>query len=98
MDIKPKCNSRRSKKKKIEEINITDTQFNSQLPVAQLHWIIADSKETITVEAVQEGIKIYENPIGILTNNPTFDKQMFTLSKYRNLSAKKQKKTHLQKE
>ena len=41
-------------KKKIEEINITDTQFNSQLPVAQLHWIIADSKETITVEAVQE--------------------------------------------
>jgi len=80
-------------KKKIEEINITDTQFNSQLPVAQLHWIIADSKETITVEAVQEGIKIYENPIGILTNNPTFDKQMFTLSKYRNLSAKSKENT-----
>ena len=80
-------------KKQIENINITDTQFNSQLPAAQLHWIIADSKEAITVEAVQEGIKIYENPVGILTNNPTFDKQMFTLSKYRSLSAKSKENT-----
>ena len=45
------------------------------------------------VEAVKEGIKIYENPVGILTNNPTFDKQMFTLSKYRNLSAKSKENT-----
>ena len=80
-------------KKQLEEINITDTQFNSQLPVAQLHWIIADSQEAITVEAVKEGIRIYDNPVGILTNNPTFDKQMFALSKYRNLSARNKENT-----
>ena len=80
-------------KKQIENINITDTQFNSQLPAAQLHWIIADSKEAITVEAVQEGIKIYDNPVGVLTNNPPFDKQMFNLNNYMHLSNKSPENT-----
>lgn len=58
------------------------------MPVAQLHWIISDSEETITVESVKEGIKIYENPVGVLTNNPPFDMQMFALNNYMNLSTK----------
>ena len=50
---------------------------NENLPLAKLHWIISDSEESITVESVAEGVKIYENPIGVLTNNPSLDKQMF---------------------
>ena len=72
----------------IEKINILNVSFSNDLPVAELHWIIADSKEAITVEAVEEGIKIYENSVGVLTNNPPFDKQMFALNNYMNLSAK----------
>lgn len=72
----------------IEKINILNVSFSNDLPVAELHWIIADSKETITVEAVEEGIKIYENPVGVLTNNPPFDKQMFALNNYMYLSPK----------
>ncbi len=33
-----------------------------------------------------EGLKIYENPVGILTNNPTFDMQMFNLNNYMHLT------------
>ena len=61
---------------------------NENLPLAKLHWIISDSEESITVESVAEGVKIYENPIGVLTNNPSFDKQIFGLNNYMSLSNK----------
>ena len=80
-------------KKLIEKINFLDEPFSTNLPLAQLHWIISDRIESITVEAVKDGIKIYENPVGVLTNNPTFDKQMFELNNYMNLSTKSPKNT-----
>lgn len=63
------------------------------LPAAQLHWIIADEEEAITVESVADGLKIYDNPVGVLTNNPPFDMQMFNLNNYRNLSEKNPQNT-----
>lgn len=72
----------------LAKINITNRPFNEKFPLAQLHWIIADSVETVTVESVQEGLKIYDNPVGVLTNNPPFDEQMFALKNYMHLSAK----------
>ena len=83
-----KCATVQEARKLIEKINLLNIPFNEQLPVAQLHWIISDSEESITVESVKEGIKIYENPVGVLTNNPPFDKQMFNLNNYMHLSAK----------
>lgn len=72
----------------LEKINLTNTPFSDVLPVAELHWIIADSNEVLTVESVKEGIRIYDNPAGVLTNNPPFDMQMFELNNYMNLSPK----------
>ena len=86
--ILSQCATVQEARKFVEKINLLNTPFNEQLPVAQLHWIISDSEESITVEAVKEGIKIYENPVGVLTNNPPFDKQMFNLNNYMHLSAK----------
>lgn len=82
------CSTVKEARKLVEKTNIIKEQFNDKLPVAQLHWIISDSEESITVESVKEGIKIYDNPVGVLTNNPPFDKQMFALNNYRNLSTK----------
>ena len=67
-------------------INITDTVFSNKYPLAQLHWMISDRERSITLEAVKEGIKIYDNPLGVLTNNPPFDMQLFNLNNYRHLS------------
>ena len=74
-------------------MNMLNVQFNDKLPLAELHWIISDSKESITVESVLEGIKVYDNPVGVLTNNPTFDKQLFSLNNYRGLSPKSPENT-----
>ena len=67
-------------------MNFLNLPFSEDLPLAELHWLISDDKESITVESVKEGIKIYENKVGVLTNNPTFDKQMFALNNYMYLS------------
>ena len=91
--ILSQCATTKEAKKLIEKINLLKEPFSEQLPLAQLHWIIADEKEAITVEAVKEGIKIYENEVGVLTNNPPFDKQLFELNNYMNLSNKSPKNT-----
>ena len=91
--ILSRCSTTKEAQKLIEKINLINTPFNGQLPLAQLHWIIADAEESITVEAVKDGIKIYDNPVGVLTNNPPFDKQLFELNKYMKLSNKSPKNT-----
>lgn len=91
--ILSQCVTVKEAKMLIEKINILNISFNAQLPLAQLHWIIADAESSITVEAVEEGIKVYDNPVGVLTNNPTFDKQLFALNNYINLSNKSPRNT-----
>ena len=86
--ILSRCATVKEARELIGKINLLNVPFNDKLPLAQLHWIISDSEESITIESVKEGIKVYENPVGVLTNNPPFDKQMLALNNYMNLSAK----------
>lgn len=69
-------------------MNLTNTPYSEQFPVAQLHWIIADKTGAITVEAMEDGMHVYENKVGVLTNNPPFNIQMFLLNQYMGLSPK----------
>lgn len=85
------CASVKEARVLLNNINLTDVSFNEKLPLAQLHWLLSDREESITVESVKEGIKVYDNPVGVLTNNPPFDMQMFALNNYRNLSPRMQK-------
>lgn len=82
-----RCGTVSEARARLENINITNIPFSDKLPCAQLHWIIADKNEAITVESVREGIRVYDNPAGVLTNNPPFDEQMFNLNNYMHLSA-----------
>ena len=75
----------------LRKISLVNTPFSKELPLAQLHWIIADQEEAITVESVKEGLKIYDNPAGVMTNNPPFDEQMLQLNNYMHLSPKSPK-------
>ncbi len=87
------CSSVKEVKKLLEKINITNEAFSEELPLAQLHWIISDKEDCITLESVKEGLKIYDNTVGVLTNNPTFDKQLFNLNNYSGLSPKNKENT-----
>lgn len=70
----------------LQKLNIVNIPFSEKYPLSPLHWIIADKSGSITVESVADGLKIYDNPIGILTNNPPFDYHMHHLAEYLNLT------------
>lgn len=77
--------------KLMKNINITNTPYSDKYPIGQLHWIVADHNKSITIESTSEGIRVYDNPVGVLTNNPPFDKQMENLNNYKYLSTKNSK-------
>lgn len=80
------CSSVKEARTLLDKLNIVNTPFCKELPVAQLHWIIADRNEAVTVESIADGLRIYDNPVGVLTNNPPFDIQMWNLNNYMSLS------------
>ena len=88
-----KCANINEAKSLLASINLTDTPFSEKLPTAQLHWIIADENGCITVESMADGLHIYDNPVGVLTNNPPFETQMFLLNNYMSLSPKQPQNT-----
>lgn len=77
----------------LERMNLFNEPFHPSLPLAQLHWLIADKTGCITVEATHDGLHIYDNPTGVLTNNPPFPMQLFNLNNYMALSAKSPENT-----
>ena len=74
-------------------LNLIDTPFMENLPLAQLHWLIADKTACITVESVKDGLKVYDNPVGVLTNNPPFPYQLFQLNNYMHLAVDNRENT-----
>lgn len=72
----------------LEDINLVNVDFSEEMPLSPLHWIISDKECSITVEPMEGGLRIFDNPVGVLTNNPPFDYQMFNLNRYMGLSPK----------
>ena len=76
--ILTQCASVKEAREKLSKLRLTGTAFSKQLPTAQLHWMIAD----------KDGLHVYDNPVGVLTNNPPFPSQMFALNNYAGVSRK----------
>ncbi len=81
-----KYSSVREIKEVISKINIVNIPFSENMPNAPLHWMISDSHESIVVEPMLDGLKVYDNKIGVLTNNPPFYYHELNLNNYMNLS------------
>lgn len=82
------CSTVQDARELLGRVNLINVPFSESLPLAQLHWMIADADGAITVEATKSGLHVYDNPVGVLTNNPPFNEQMFQLNNYMYLSAK----------
>ncbi len=80
------CDTVQDARRLLARINVVNIGFSEKYPPSPLHWIISDREESITVESLKDGLKIYDNPVGILTNNPPFDYQMFYLNNFRYVS------------
>ncbi len=68
------------------KINLVNIDFSEQLPLSPLHWMISDKKCSIAVEPLCDGLKIYDDPFEVLTNNPPFEFHQTNVSHYMGLS------------
>ncbi len=80
-----KCRSVFEARKLLEEVRIVDIPFSDKLRNSPLHFIISDKSSSITVEPMKDGLHVYDNPEGILTNNPPFPYQLENLERYEDL-------------
>lgn len=74
-------------KEDVSRMNLIEINFKEDIPVSQLHFMISDSEESMVLEQTEEGFKYYDNPIGVMTNNPPFSFQLTYISNYLNLTA-----------
>ncbi len=80
------CSNLSEVKELLGRLNLVEEHFSSDLPLSPLHWIISDRDASVTVESVKDGLKVYDNPVGVLTNNPEFAYHMTYLNNYMSLS------------
>lgn len=81
------CSNICEAKKFLSNVNITNQAFSEEFAPTPLHWMISDRNRSITLEATTEGLRIHENTVGVLTNNPSFDYHLYNLSSYMQVSA-----------
>lgn len=56
-------------------------------PVPALHWLVSDRFGCFVIEPVEGGLRLYDDPAGVLANEPPFPFQMQNLHAYRHLTA-----------
>ena len=81
------CSSVQEALEKISSMHLWSQSFRKALPLSPLPWILADKESAVTLEPLADGLKISENPIGILANNPPFEFHMLNLTQYLNLTS-----------
>lgn len=84
--ILAQCKNLSEARERLKNLNLCNVPFSEAFPLSPLHWILADRSGAITVESMADGLRIYENPVGVLTNNPPFDYHMNHLCDYLNLT------------
>ena len=74
-------------KRLLAGVRVCDTAFSGDFPPTRLHWMVADATASIVVEMVAQGLRIYNNPIHAMTNEPTFDRQLAHWEGFAHLTA-----------
>lgn len=71
----------------LTRLNILNEPFSADFPLSPLHWMISDKSRSLVVEPMADGIRVYDNPVEVMTNEPPFDYHLYNLSNYLNLTA-----------
>lgn len=79
------CASVEEAKALLERVSLTDRPFREDLPLTPLHWMIADRERSLVAEPMAEGLRLYENPADVMTNNPPFPAQLERLGIFSHL-------------
>ncbi|NFR87583.1 MULTISPECIES: choloylglycine hydrolase family protein [unclassified Clostridium] len=82
-----KCESVKDLKEVLLNISIKGLPDPVTKTVAPLHWIATDkSGECVVIEQTEDGLNIFKNEIGVMSNSPNFKWHMTNLTNYINVS------------
>jgi len=66
------CRSVAQAKELLSECVITSDSVDLKLPATPLHWMFADATGALVAEPTAQGLRLYDNPYGVMTNCPPF--------------------------
>ena len=70
--ILSQCEDMQGVRKLLNRVSLVRLSFSEELPLTPMHWMISYQEESLVVESMRDGLHIYENPVGVLTNNQSF--------------------------
>lgn len=80
--ILSQCKNLDEVRRLLDSINLLNVPFSEDLPLSPLHYLISHEDKSVTVESVKDGLMVYDNPVGVLTNNPIFPYHLLRLSDF----------------
>ncbi len=81
------CANVEEAKRLLTHIRVGNTSFSSDYPATRLHWMVADATASIVVESTAQGMAVYDNPVGVMTNEPPFPDQRRLWEAFSHLTA-----------
>jgi len=72
----------------LREIILSDIHFSHELLNTPLHWHVAASDGGLILESTAEGLRMYDDLCGVLTNNPPYPFHVANLHRYEGLNSK----------
>lgn len=80
----------------IGEVVLAPTVVDALGGPPPLHFIVRDrSGKSLVIEPLDGKLKVYDNPVGVMTNSPSFDWHLTNLRNYLGLNAMNQQSTEL---
>jgi choloylglycine hydrolase len=75
-------------KAKFDKIVLVPVVVEAIEQAAPVHFVVHDrTGKSVVIEPLNKSLKIYDNPLGVMANSPTFDWHMTNLRNYVNLTA-----------
>jgi penicillin V amidase len=67
----------------LPDLNLVSSPVPGLGIVCPFHWIVTDrSGRSLTIEPTVDGIKVYDNPVGVMTNSPEFPWHLTNIRNY----------------
>ena len=71
----------------LDKLNIVGKKYDEKTPLPTLHWMVTDKTgKSLVIEQTKEGLRIFDNPVGVMTNAPSFDWHLVNLTQYAGLT------------
>lgn len=81
------CASVAEVKEALGRVVISDIHFSREIANTPLHWHVSAADGGVILESTAEGLRVYDDRVGVLTNNPPYPYHTAHLHRYDGLSS-----------